>query len=416
MKIKTIVLLITGVLILSYVKSQNIDSVSNNKICVFIDCSSCNINYFKENLTFINYARDVKDADVYILITSQITGSRGEEYTFTFNGAKNFKGLNDTLKLYFLPDNTEDEIRTDQINFLKMGLVRYIVRTSSFKNFSVENISSSEIDNTNLKDKWKSWIFNISLTGILTGQEAYSSSSFGSSITVNRITQDWKIMNDYSTTYNESKYKIDDTTTIINKQTENAFTNLSVKSIGEHWSVGEKLKIKTSSFDNLKFNIEVSPALEYDLFKYSESTRKQLRFLYSIGTSYFKYNDTTIFNKVEETLFLQKLNISLDINQKWGLISLSAIGSAYLHDFSKNNLSFSCNSNIRILKGLSFNINAGFSFIRDQLSLPKSDATPEQILLQQRAIATNYSFSVIAGLSYTFGSANNNVVNPRFGE
>ena len=44
--------------------------------------------------------------------------------------------------------------------------------------------------------------------------------------------------------------------------------------------------------------IEISPALEYNLFPYSESTRKQLRFLYTLDGMYNVYNDTTIKDNI----------------------------------------------------------------------------------------------------------------------
>jgi len=56
-----------------------------------------------------------------------------------------------------------------------------------------------------------------------------------------------------------------------------------------------------------KWNYDFYPSIEYDLFPYSQSTRRQLRLLYGIGYSYNKYADTTIYNKVEESLYGQTL-------------------------------------------------------------------------------------------------------------
>ncbi|MFH5882752.1 hypothetical protein ACG2F4_00460 [Halalkalibaculum sp. DA3122] len=54
-----------------------------------------------------------------------------------------------------------------------------------------------------------------------------------------------------------------------------------------------------------------------------------------------------------------------------------------------------------------------YSLINDQLSLSKQDLTEEEIILRQRALATDYSMSATIGVSYTFGSIYNNIVNPR---
>ena len=66
-----------------------------------------------------------------------------------------------------------------------------------------------------------------------------------------------------------------------------------------------------------------------------------------------------------------------------------------------------------MVKGLSFNVGGGASLIRDQIFLAARGQTPEQILTQRRALASNYNVFVFAGLSYSFGSIYNSVVNPR---
>jgi hypothetical protein len=48
------------------------------------------------------------------------------------------------------------------------------------------------------------------------------------------------------------------------------------------------------------------------------------------------------------------------------------------------------------------------------LYLPKGNLTREEVLLRQTQLATGYRARAYAGLSYTFGSVFNNVVNPRF--
>ncbi len=55
------------------------------------------------------------------------------------------------------------------------------------------------------------------------------------------------------------------------------------------------------------------------------------------------------------------------------------------------------------------------SLIRDQLSLAKRDATEEEVLLELRALSTDYRHRISLGLTYTFGSIFSSVVNPRFG-
>jgi hypothetical protein len=47
--------------------------------------------------------------------------------------------------------------------------------------------------------------------------------------------------------------------------------------------------------------------------------------------------------------------------------------------------------------------------------LEKQGATAEEILLRQKQLNTAYELAGNIGITYTFGSIYNNVVNPRFG-
>jgi len=47
------------------------------------------------------------------------------------------------------------------------------------------------------------------------------------------------------------------------------------------------------------------------------------------------------------------------------------------------------------------------------VSLPKGDASLEEVLLGKRQLATTYGIYISAGISYSFGSIYNNVVNTR---
>lgn len=78
---------------------------------VFIDCGICDIDYIRTEITFVNYVRDRKEAQIHILITTQSTGSGGREYTIAFIGQREFNGINDTHKYYSQQTDTQDEIR-----------------------------------------------------------------------------------------------------------------------------------------------------------------------------------------------------------------------------------------------------------------------------------------------------------------
>jgi len=49
------------------------------------------------------------------------------------------------------------------------------------------------------------------------------------------------------------------------------------------------------------------------------------------------------------------------------------------------------------------------------MALPRGGASLEEVLLQRRELQTQYSYWGNVGVSYSFGSIYNNVVNSRFG-
>ena len=157
----------------------------------------------------------------------------------------------------------------------------------------------------------------------------------------------------------------------------------------------------------------MEPAIEYDIFPYSESTRRIFRIYYIFRFGYNNYTDTTQFFKTEETLLSHRFQTSFTTVQKWGNIDISARWSNYLHDFSLNNLSLNGYITLRITKGLSISLMGGYSFVHDQVSLRKGDASVEDVLLHRQELSTSFSYRIRFGVTYTFGSIYNNVVNPR---
>src|SRR5439155_18645482 len=93
---------------------------------------------------------------------------------------------------------------------------------------------------------------------------------------------------------------------------------LIVRSLGGHWSAGVEISADRSTYSNEDLAFKGGPAIEFDVFPYDQSTRKLLRFLYRVTANYFKYSDTTIFERVRETRPQQALVVGLSATQPWG--------------------------------------------------------------------------------------------------
>ena len=388
------------------------DSLRKNAVRLFIDCQRCDMDYIRREIPYVNYVRDVKEAQVYVLETRQSTGSGGSKYTFNFLGQEKFEGMNDTLVYASRPDDTRDFTREGRTQMLRMGLMRYVAKTPIFEEVQIRH--TGRLVPEEVIDKWNYWVFELETRPRFELEESLKEMSFRNSASATKVTPEWKIELDFDQQFTRTKYNFEDTTYIEDKNSK-SLENLIVKSIGEHWSAGAAFDISASTFQNMKLNYEVYPSIEYNIFPYSQSTRRQLRFLYGIGYSHNKYNDTTIYNKIEENLFGQKLEIAYQVQEKWGSINVSLEGSNYFHDFSKNKIELEGFINIRIVKGLSLMVFGSVGRIHDQLSLIKGEVSEADILLQLRELASEYNIDGGIGLTYTFGSIYSNIVNPRFG-
>ncbi|MDP2982271.1 MAG: hypothetical protein Q8O92_02945 [Candidatus Latescibacter sp.] len=393
-------------------KADDPAGAQRNAIKVFCDVSRY-MDYIKKEVPFVNYVRDRKEAQVHIMLTQRRTGSRGEEYTMTFMGQLNFTGLDDTLKYVSRQMDPEEIIRGNIVRIMKMGLMRYVSRTSLAEYITIDY--QQRTDPAAVADKWNYWVFNIQTNNELNGEELSRELILRGSVSADRVTPGWKLHLNANAENNTEEYETEDRT-ISSSTRYRGFRGMIVKSIGEHWSAGACGSARSSVFENMKLSWNVAPAIEYNVFPYRESTRKEFRWLYRVDYTDIRYNEETIFFKTRENLLGENLSSTFEIKEKWGSVSWTMEGSHYFHDFKKNRLRLHTNVNLRLLEGFSLNIHGNITRIHDQLSLSGKDLTEEQILLGQRQLATNYDYFLSLGLRYTFGSIFSNVVNPRFGD
>jgi hypothetical protein len=393
-------------------QSPSADEMKKSAPRVYLDGSRIDIDYIRTEITFVNYVRDRKDADVHVLITQQRTGGGGREYTLAFIGLNGYSDLKNEIKFYSNRTETEDEIRKGMVQMLKLGLAPYAARTPISKLLSLS--LNGRLRPTSVVDKWNFWVFSFSARGRLSGEQARKYDSLFGNVSVNRITPQSRIRLGFSASLDESQFDYVDYQDRSSAKAS-AIDGLFVQSLGEHWSTGAFVNLSHSTYSNINFGFTVAPALEYNFFPYSVSTRRQLRALYRIGYNYAKYIEETIFDKTSERLMNQVLSITLSMNEPWGWTEVSVEGSNYFNNFRYNRVRLSGSVSLRIWKGLALTVDGRYATVHDQLALRKSEATVEELLLRRTELATEFNYGLSVGFSYTFGSVYSNVVNPRFG-
>lgn len=391
--------------------------IKENSPSVFINCSFCDLNFIKEQIPVVNYVNDRNDADISILFTSERTGSGGFERTAIFFGQKLFIGKNDTLKFSSLPNESENIIRDKTVNLLKLGLVNYLSKSPMADQIQI-SFKAQDNDKTKEDDPWDFWVFRTSVNGYFNGEESYDYLNLYGTISANRVTEFSKFYARLSGSYNENNYKIDLGNGLDNiKSLSRSFTFYAHNyfSIDEHWSWGFSAILNKSTYYNLELSADASPEIEYNFFPYSVSNERQLRIDYKISPVYNNYLSETIYFKMDEILFSQQLSATLSLIEQWGSTSISISGSNYFHDMNKFRFEIFSDISWQLFKGFSLNFSSRYSIIRDQISLPKGSASLEEVLLQRRQLQTGYTFWGSLGISYSFGSIYNNIVNSSFG-
>ncbi|MFB6240207.1 MAG: hypothetical protein ABEJ46_01335, partial [Gemmatimonadota bacterium] len=123
------------------------------------------------------------------------------------------------------------------------------------------------------------------------------------------------------------------------------------------------------------------PAIEWNLFPYSESTRRQFTVLYTVEANTFDYQQETVFGQLSEQRLSHSLNVSLDAQEPWGEVGVSLRGSHYLDNIEQNRVTLFGRAEFQLVEGLSFNVFGVASRVRDQIYLPAEEASREEILV-----------------------------------
>lgn len=386
---------------------------------VFLDCSSgfCHEEYLRETVKLADYVRDRNDADVHVLVTKVDTSAGGDEFTLALIGLNTFQSTTRTLRVVTEASDSDELVRRQLVSALTLGLLSFLAPDTLPPALRVDaqiDLSATPAT-TRDNDRWRRWIFNINGYLNFDAEESTSESNWGVSAGADRITPNWKVS--FGSFFNESKdtFQLDDGAELSVVRKTRTFRGLLVKSLGEHWSVGATGHVRTSTFDNIELNTRLAPAIEWNVFPYSMYTRRQFRVLYSVGADRASYYEETLFGKRKETLFSEDLSATFEQREPWGTLEGRVLASNYFPGFDRHRFEVDGEVDLRVARGLSLRLEASASRIRNQLSLPRRDASSEEVLLRLRRLRSGFEARFELGLEYRFGSRFAAIVNPRFG-
>lgn len=403
--------------------ADTVQEATSSRLRVFLDCSPwiCDSDHVRRQINYVEWVRDRKLADVQILVTTQGTSGGGRRVTADFLGRNEFEGRDRRLQYTAAASEPEQETREGVVRVLEQGLLGYLAETPTAEMLDVVYRGEGEggQDPAPSGDPWNRWVFETSLGGFLSDGGRRTSYSVNGGLSANRTTEEWKIDVGLSGRYERSEFLIPrggDTTEVVSTEDRLNASGLVVNSLGPHWSFGGHSSVSQNSRRNQDLSVSFGPAIEYSLFPYAESTRRQLTVLYAVTGNAFRYRDTTIFDRISEERLRHTLNVSYDVTEPWGEIGVSGEARHFLDDIDQNRLTLAGHVRLQLVQGLSIRLFGSGSRVRDQIYLSRKEVSPGEVFTGEREFATDFEYRASLNLSYTFGSALSDVVNTRFDE
>ncbi|WP_303922949.1 hypothetical protein [Draconibacterium sediminis] len=383
------------------------------KIKVYIEGARLDMDYMRRNMRFADFVNDPAVADVHIIINSRVSGSGGMVYSLMYNNLT-FENFSDfTITCTTLADDTNEEERRKIKDALSLGLMPFVNQTKASDQISfryrgeVEQAQVAEVD-----DPWNNWTFRGDISGSVNLEESKKNYNYSFYGRADKVTDEIRIRNNARRSVNTKKYTTDGE----EYRSDNTSTYGSssvVKSLSSRWSTGLFGSFYNSNYRNTKYSMSVKPAVEYNIFPWDVSDRKVFTIAYYIGPEWMKYYEESIYDKLEESLWEQSLRLDLQIVQTWGEVKAGLNATNYMHDWTKNRITFDTDLSVRIMRGLSVRMGFTVENVHDQIYLPKGDISLEDVLLNKVQLPSSFEVGANVGIRVQFGSIYNNIVNNR---
>jgi hypothetical protein len=376
---------------------------------VFLDCN-CDENYLKQNTSFLKYVRDQDLADIEIFILDVYTPTGSRSFEINIDGNNIYHEISTSSKVVGYSNDTSSTLRDKLLNKVKLALVPFLDEGG----YNIKIDVDSNLDDYSTKDdKWKNWVFELSGSYNNDKEETRKTNRYEIEFEIDKLTPEWRIGIDFSRSESNRNFFSNDNIYSSNRKTTSLRARV-VRSVSNHFSLGAFVGGFQNTYENIDFQRYIMPAIEYSLFPYEDVLSREVTLAYRIGTGKRNYIEKTIYGYTKQIVYPHGLTLNVKFRKKWGNISSYLRGDQFLNDGTKKRLSLRSSLDIRVFEGLAVRFSSNINLIRDQYNLAASSTSSiEDLLLQQRQIATDYKTSFSVGLSYTFGSIYNSVINTR---
>ena len=374
----------------------------NNKLKAYLDCR-CDQNYLKQQTSFLEHVRDqnLADIEIFIIDIRNPTGTR--TFEIKVDGNNEYQEISSSTLVSGYANDTSSTLRDKLLNKLKLALIPFLDKASY--NIKVD-VDSNFDDLTVNDDNWKNWVFELSGSYNDDKEESRKTNRYELEFEIDKLTPEWRIGMEIKRNESNGKFFSNDKVYTSNRKTT-SISGRVVRSISDHFSVGVFSSAYQNTYENIDFNRYIAPAIEYSFYPYKDVLSKEITLAYRIGIGKRNYIEKTIYGYEKQKLSSQTLSLNIRFRQKWGNISSYLNATQFLNDGTKKRFSLRSDLDLRVFQGLAVRFSGNVNLIREQYSLAAVSTSIEELLLQQRQIATDYRTNFSVGLSYTFGSIYN---------
>lgn len=233
-----------------------------DRLPVFLDCrASCDFDFLRAEIGYVDWVRDRAVADVHLLVTSQGTGAGGAEYTVAFLGLRAMGGRGDTLTLATGPTTTEDERRRLLAQTISAGLAPFVARRGDAARLRITAAEGDDHEKRKpapgARDPWRAWVFELGASVGTSGDANYRSTNADGSLEARRVTEAWKVELEGDLDYVDDRFTEAELDSLGNVVSEEVFKNLRrswdvegllVRSLGSHPSAGLRGELRSDTY------------------------------------------------------------------------------------------------------------------------------------------------------------------------
>ncbi|WP_437937131.1 hypothetical protein [Sorangium sp. So ce341] len=385
---------------------------------LFLSCSDdCFDPYLRQQLSYFDFVRDVYLADIALVIVRRPAGTGGEQWTATLARRTSGRAFESRPPASVLsPPGAPAHAERDRLLQLILRLlVAELAGTPHGEAFKIGLPQRENLELSSLDDPWNYWVFAPAAWGSAEAGSGYYRLQAGGGAAVRRITEHSKVRLMGGYTRSLSSYRLEDGDRIFGDVYEWDGRALYAHSIGSHFALGGIFTAIGNEFENYRWHMHGGPVIEANLFPYQQNATRQLRFIYQVGawaSGYVEDNEAGL--RYEQRPY-HALSMIIDLNHAWGSVEWIGQVNEFLDDPELYRMSTGLTLSVRVFEGLTASIEGQFAWVRDLINLRGRTITDDELLLETAQQPTDFTSTASLSITYTFGSAHNTVVNPRFG-